>query len=532
MTSNATTLTGTVYLVGAGPGDPGLLTLRAVECLGRADVVLYDYLVNPATLQHAAPGAELVPLGRHGRGRTLTPEQIVERVIEEARRGRSVARLKGGDPSVFGRGSDETEALRAAGVPYEIVPGVTTGLAMAAYCEIPITQHDDASAVALVAGHERNEKDSSCLDYEGLAAFPGTLVFYMGVGRAAEWSEALIEHGKPADTPVAIVRWCTRAKQQTVRCTLATVADVIARRGLRPPAVFVVGSVVERAPERSWFASRPLFGTRVLVPGSPAASKKLVRRLVDLGVEVISSPAVRVTAPPLWAGADAALDALPDYDWVVFSGANGAHGFLRRLFDRGLDGRSLRGVKLVALGSGAADALARHHLHADLVPNVFDPQALVRMLVHAEHAERILLVRPSPAAGPLGEALSAAGATVTTVVAHRSLPVLEPDPEVLATLEAGDIDWITVTSGAMARSLVHLYGDALGDARIASIGPVASRALRELGLEPAVEAGPHSTDGLVDAILSEGAAVPRTRAISVRESRPNATGVRQPQAVP
>jgi len=501
MIRDATYPTGTVYLVGAGPGDPGLLTLRGVECLERADVVLYDYLVNPATLEHAAPGAELVPLGRHGRGRTLTPEQIVERMIEEARRGRAVARLKGGDPSVFGRGSDETEALREAGVPYEIVPGVTTGLAMAAYCEIPITQHDDASAVALVAGHERNAKETSCLDYAGLAAFPGTLVFYMGVGRAAEWSGALIEQGKPPDTPVAIVRWCTRAKQQTVRCTLATVADTITRTNLRPPAVFVVGSVVARAPAHSWFASRPLFGTRVLVPGSPAASKKLVRRLTDLGVEVISSPAVRVTEPSDWEGVDAALDELGDYDWIVFSGANGANGFLRRLFRRGMDGRNLRGVRLAALGSGAAEALAHHQLHADLTPRVFDPHALARELLGTGRVHRFLLVRPSPTAGSLGEALAAAGAIVDPVVAHRSLPVTEADPEVYAALRAGDVDWVTITSGAMARSLAELYEGGLGSARLACIGPVASRALRELGYEPSVEAAPHTTDGLVEAIL-------------------------------
>ena len=256
MTSTAKTTPGTVYLVGAGPGDPGLLTVRAVECLGRADLVLYDYLVNPAALKHASPSAELACLGGHGMGRSFTPDEINVQMVEGAQQGKTVVRLKGGDPSVFARGADEREALRGAGIPYEIVPGITAGIAAAAYCEIPITHHEDASAVALIAGRERQGKSASCLDYAALANFPGTLIFYMGVKKASQWSLALIEHGKLPETPVAIVSWCTRARQQTVRCTLATVAEVVAEQGISPPSLFVVGKVVDRAPQLSWFAER------------------------------------------------------------------------------------------------------------------------------------------------------------------------------------------------------------------------------------------------------------------------------------
>jgi uroporphyrinogen III methyltransferase/synthase len=245
----------TVYLVGAGPGDPGLITLRAIECLRRADLVLYDYLVNPAVLEHAAASAELVCLGHHGTGRTLAPEEIVARMLDQARRGRTVVRLKGGDPSIFGRSGDETEALRGAGIPFEIVPGITAALAAAAFCEIPITHHQDASAVAFIAGQERHCKAAPSLDYAALAEFPGTLVFYMGVTTAAKWSGALVEHGKSPRTPVAIIRRCTWAQQQMFRCTLGTVAETVERAGLHPPAVFVVGHVVDRAPQRSWFAA-------------------------------------------------------------------------------------------------------------------------------------------------------------------------------------------------------------------------------------------------------------------------------------
>ena len=246
----------TVYLVGAGPGDPGLITLRGAECLGEADLVLYDYLVNPVILKHASDSAELICLGHHSTGRALSPKDIVAKMLEAVLGGRTVVRLKGGDPSIFGRGADEIEPLREAGVPLEIVPGITAGLATAAYCEIPITHHEDASAVALITGRERQGKSVSCLDYDALANFPGTLIFYMGVRKAERWSRSLVEHGKPPETPVAIVRWCTRKRQQTVRCTLATVVEVVKKQGISPPAVFVVGKVVDRAPELSWFAAR------------------------------------------------------------------------------------------------------------------------------------------------------------------------------------------------------------------------------------------------------------------------------------
>jgi uroporphyrinogen III methyltransferase / synthase len=501
MATTPTSKRATVYLVGAGPGDPGLVTLRAVECLQRADTVLYDYLVNPAVLEHAPPTAELRALGRPGTGRALSPRGITSQMVAEALAGRTVVRLKGGDPSVFGRGADETTALREAGIPFEIVPGVTTGLAVAAYCEIPITQQDDASAVALIAGRERDDKTESRVDYAALAAFPGTLVFYMGVGRAAEWSRALIAQGRSADTPVAIVRWCTRAEQEFVRCTLGTVVDVIASRGLKPPAIFVVGDVVDRAPDLSWFASRPLFGVRVLVPGSPATSRKLRERLSRLGADVVLQPAIRITDPPDWKPVDAALDRLADFDWVVFSSANGVDYLLRRLFDRGRDARQLGSAKLAAIGSGTADRLAEYHLHADLTPEEFVAESLARALTGDAPGRRFLLVRASRGRDVLADALAAAGASVEQIVAYGSVDVDEPSADVTDALTGGAIDWITITSGSAATALARLYGVALGRARFASIGPIASAALRALGHEPSVEAAPHTTDGLVEAML-------------------------------
>ena len=495
MTTKPSVTPGTVYLVGAGPGNLGLITLRAVECLQRADVVLYDYLANPAALEHAASGAELVCLGHHRTGRTLSPDEITALMLAEAQKGRTVVRLKGGDPLIFGRSGDEAEALREAGIPFEIVPGITAGLAAAAFCEIPITHHDDASAVALVTAREREAKTASRLDQKALAEFPGTLIVYMGVQKAAQWCRQLIDNGKPADTPVAIVRWCSWARQQTVRCTLETVAQVVGEEGIRPPAVFVVGTVVDRTPQLSWFEARPLFNTRVLVAGSPSSAQGLRDRLAALGADVITQPAVRITAPKDWAPADAALDRIDEYDWLVFTSGNGVDSLVERLFDRGQDVRRLGRVKL------AAERLTRYHIRPDLVPERFVAEALARTLVHDTGSRRFLLAGAGRGRPVLADALEGLGARVDLVAVYDTVDVDEPDPDVAAELAAGEIDWIALTSAVTAESLVRLYGDAVGQARLASISPMTSRALRELGYEPAVEASPHTATALVDAIL-------------------------------
>ena len=499
MTSPPTDNPGTVYLVGAGPGDPGLITLRGVECLALADVVLYDYLVNPVLVEHASHSAVLVRLGDPDVGRAHAPDDITARMIDEARSGRTVVRLKSGDPSVFGRGADEADALRKAGIPYEIVPGVTAGLAVAAYCEIPITHHQDASAVALVTGTERQQKVESSLD-RGLAEFPGTLIFYMGVGKAASWSEALLEQGKAPETPVAIVRWCSRAEQETVRCTLGTVTDVVERRGIRPPAVFVVGGVVDRAPKISWFEARPLFGTRILVAGTQASSNKLRAGLSTLGADVTVEPAIRIADPPDWDPVDVALDKLDEYHWVVFSSGNGVDYLIQRLLNRGGDLRRLGRVKLAVVGSGTADRLAQYNLRADLVPERFNAESLAQALAGQAPGRRFLLAQANRGRDLLADVLEKAGAHVDRVVVYSSIDVEEPSPRMSSALSSGEIDWITVTSPATAKSLARLYGDGLKRARLASISPLTSAALRKSGYEPAAEASPHTTDGLVDAI--------------------------------
>ena len=507
---------GKVYLVGAGPGDPGLITLRGVECLLRADLVLYDYLVNPQILDHVRATAELVCLGRHGRGRIMSPSEVNERMIRGAQAGQIVVRLKSGDPLIFARAAEERQALAAAEVPFEIVPGITVALAAGSYAGIALTDRDAASAVALVTGHEDEEKRSQPLDYVALAAFPGTLVFYMGVTSAPHWTKALMEAGKAADTPAAIVRRCSWPDQVTIRCSLARVADELATSKMRPPVIVIVGDVAAAEPAARWFTDRPLFGQRVLVTRPAGQAGDLRSRLADLGAEVILQPAIEITDPADWSPVDAALVRMnkngtnqtkPDnYDWLVFSSANGVRYLLDRLLAIGGDTRWLGSVNLAAIGPGTADELARYHLRADLVPREFRAESLAGELAANAAGTRFLLARASRGREVLADELRAAGATVDQIVVYTSRDVPHAEGAVVELLAAGRIDWITVTSSAIARSLAAMFGQSTGQrlaaAKLASISPVTSATLRELGFEPAVEATEYTMEGLVKAMLS------------------------------
>ena len=495
-----------VYLVGAGPGDPGLLTLRGAECLARADLVLYDFLINPRVLDHAAPHAELVCLGRHGSAgqsgyRLLSQAEINSLLVSQALAGRTVVRLKGGDPAVFAQVAEEIGALEAAGLSYEIVPGITVALTAGSHAGIPLTQGDMASAMALVTGQERADKPDSNLDFAALAAFPGTLVFYMGVTTVRTWTASLIAAGKAADTPAAIIRRCSWPDQKTVRCTLAEVAERIESEHVRPPVIVVVGTVVAGAKESNWFVQRPLFGRRVLVTRPVERADALIRQLADLGADVLLQPAIKIGPPANWELVDATLDILDDYDWIVFSSANGVRAIAERLLATGRDMRAFGRAKIAAIGSGTAEELLRYRLRADKVPDEFRAEALAEALVEAAAGKRFLLVRASRGREVLSESLRAAGGNVVQVVAYVSSDVPVPQPEVLAAMEAGRIDWITVTSSAIARALVALFGDKLNRCKLASISPVTSETLRQCGHQPAAEATEYTMPGIVAAIL-------------------------------
>lgn len=494
---------GKVFLVGGGPGDPGLITLRGAECIGRAEVVLYDYLINPHVLAHAHAAAELVCLGRHGRDRILSQAEINAEMVRYALAGKTVVRLKGGDPIVFARIAEELAALDAAGVPYEIVPGITAALAVGSYAGIPLTQGDAASAVALVTGHEREGKETA-LNYGALAAFPGTLVFYMGVTTAEHWTAALIAAGKPADTPAAIVRRVSHPDQQTVLCTLGMIVAELRSRRLRPPALVIVGAVAQTATRHDWFVERPLFGQKVVVTRAAHQAPELVTALGDLGAEVLVQPAIEIGPPDDWQPVDEALDRLDEFDWLVFSSSNGVRSLLDRLL-KSRDLRALGRVKLAAIGPGSAEELARYRLHADVVPGEYRAEALVDSLkAEAKLGKRFLLARASRGREVLAEDLLAHGGQVEQVVVYTSRDVRSPDEEIVRLLEAGKIDWITVTSSAIARSLASLLGDHLRRACLASISPLTSQTLRELGYEVAAEAQVYTMPGLVAAMREAG----------------------------
>jgi uroporphyrinogen III methyltransferase/synthase len=495
---------GHVYLVGAGPGDPGLITWRGVQCLAQADAVLFDYLANPTLLAHAPPTAERICLGRHGRERIWTQNEINERLIALARQGKRVVRLKAGDPAVFARLSEEVSALEAAGVAYEVVPGITAALAAASYAGIPLTERGRASAIALVTGHEQADKDAPALDFTALAAFPGTLVVYMGVTTAADWTRALLEAGKPADTPAAIVRRCTWPDQQTIHCTLGAVAQQIAESNLRPPVLTIVGEVAALAETNTWFNRRPLFGQRVLVTRPRRQASRLCELLTDLGAHCLVQPAIEIEPTADWSLADAAIERLGEFDWLVFSSANGVEHFIGRLLETGRDLRALGRLKIAAIGPATGEVLKQFHLHADLTPDEFRAESLAEALVEASSPNtsqaRLLLIRASRGREVLGDMLEDAGCAVEQVVVYRSVDVQTPDTEIVTFLQTGRIDWITVTSSAIARSLVCMFGNDLRRAKLASISPITSHTLRELGHEPAAEAAEYTMKGVAEAI--------------------------------
>ncbi|MDZ4782554.1 MAG: uroporphyrinogen-III C-methyltransferase [Planctomycetia bacterium] len=502
MTESVPSKPGKVYLVGAGPGDPELITLRGMRCLEWADLVLYDYLVNPRTLRHAPARAELVCLGRHGRGRLLSQDEINARMVVAAKAGQQVVRLKAGDPTIFARVSEELEALEAAGIAYEIVPGVTAALAAGSYAGIPLTQRDASSAVAFITGQESSKQTGDVIDYGALAKFPGTLVFYMGVTTAKVWSQALIAAGKPADTPAAIVRRISWPDQHSETTTLEALPEALAQHRLRPPVIVIVGEVAAAERWRPWFAERPLFGKRVLVTRPEHQADELADLLAAAGADVLFQPAIDLLEPHDWATVDAALGRLHDFQWLVFSSANGVRALLGRLLHVGGDMRSLGATKLAAIGPGTAAELARHGLRADVVPAAFDAEALADALVPMAAGQRVLLARASRGREVHADRLRAANCQVEQVVVYRSVDVKAPEPAILEDLAAGRINWITVTSSAIGRSLVALFGEGLHNTQLASISPLTSRVLSAAGHPPRAEASEATMTGVVAAILA------------------------------
>jgi uroporphyrinogen III methyltransferase / synthase len=493
---------GVVYLVGAGPGDPGLMTVRSLELIASAETIFYDRLIPPGALDGARKDAERVYVGKQPGVPSVPQEEIGERMIESARAGKSVVRLKGGDPFVFGRGGEEGEALRAAGIEFEVVPGVTAGVAATAYAGIPVTHRDDASAVAFVTGHEDPHKEESSIDWPALARFPGTLVFYMGVKRLAQNAESLIAAGRDPAEPAAAIERGTWPGQRTVAATLGTIAEEVEREAVKAPALIVVGKVARRREELAWLERRPLHGRRVVVTRARAQASGLAATLRGLGAEVVELPAIRIESRIDRDEVRKIAGALGAYELVCLTSPNGVRLLFEAMEAAGLDARALAGVTVAAIGPGTARVLAERGVLADVVPERFVAEGLIEALEDEEVAgARVLIARAAEARDILPDALRERGAEVDVVALYETVRELPGEAEIEAAQSA---DYVTFTSSSTVTNLTEALGDRFPKgARIVSIGPITSETVRNRGLEVDVEADRHDVDGLLAALLDD-----------------------------
>ena len=494
-------MAGIVYLVGAGPGDPGLMTRRSLELIAAADAILYDRLIPPGALDGARPDAELRYVGKEPGAAALTQEETTDLLVELGRAGKRVVRLKGGDPFVFGRGGEEAEALAAAGVPFEVVPGVTAGVAAPAYAGIPVTHRDAASAVAFVTGHEDPGKAESALDWDALGRFPGTLVFYMGVGQLSRIAERLVAAGRDPAEAAAVVERGTYPGQRTIVDTLEGIAARVEAEEIKPPAITVVGPVAELREAIGWLERRPLHGEVVAVTRARAQASGLAERLRELGAEVVETPAIRIEPRPLEGELREAIDRIDEYSLMCFTSPNGVRLFSGLLADLGRDARALSGATVAAIGPGTAAELRRHGIRADVVPERFVAEALVGALEPVEvKGRRVLVARAAEARSVLPDALRRRGAEVDDVALYETVPEPLTDAQ-LAGLERAS--YVTFTSSSTVRFLLGSGARPPAGARIVSIGPVTTATAEEHGLTVDVEAERHDIDGLVQALTAD-----------------------------
>jgi len=498
---------GAVYLVGAGPGDAGLLTLRGAELLRRADVVLYDSLVNRDLLRVAPPSAEFIARGKN---MAMPQEEIIALLIDRARAGKCVVRLKGGDPYIFGRGGEEAEALAAAKIHFEVVPGVSSVVAAPNYAGIPLTHRAHCSSFTVFTGHENPADAATDLRYDQIAKIPGTKVVLMGTEHLDDWTKSLIAHGMSPDTPVAMVHWGTMGKQKSVSGSLATIAALAVSEKISPPVLTVIGDVVKLRKKLNWFEERPFFGRRIVVTRAlgKADAPSLPKRLAELGADVLEVPAIRIALPTDHNDIVDGLLELNAYDWLVFTSANGVVAFFDLFFKRFKDLRDLGGARIAAVGPATAAKLRELHLQVDLMPNEALGRKIAEALAKFESVEnlKICLLRAEAANTDLPRALEEFGAIVDDIAVYRTVAETEDPAGAGADLLEHGADWVTFTSGSTvehfhARFDLPKLTKKFPQLKLASIGPETSKAIRALGLTPALEAKEHTTDGLIAELL-------------------------------
>ncbi len=497
---------GKVYITGAGPGDEKLITVRAIECLKQADAVVYDYLVNVTLLKYCSESCQKIYAGKKSHHHSVEQEAINELILSLSKEGKTVVRLKGGDPFVFGRGGEESQFLAENNIPFEIIPGVTAGVAVAAYAGIPVTHRDCGSTLTLITGHESIKKNEEKLNYEALAHLKGTLVFYMGVSNLPNIASNLIHYGRSPQTPVALIRWGTTARQQTVTGTLENIAEKVTILGFRPPALVVVGEVVDFRKTLQWFENKPLFGKRILVTRSRQQASALTHQLTSLGAEVVELPTIDIRETEDKSLLDQAIYRLHDYKWIVFSSVNAVQFFFKRLNFLKLDSRALSSCKLAVVGEETAAELFRYGLQPDLLPDTYSADGVINAFKSLDNLQNcnVLLPVSEIAHKKLPEALREMGANPVSISVYDNV-IPDYEAEYLLQIFAEPFDLITLTSSSTAQNflqLITLYhlSSELKKIPAASIGPVTTKTAVSNGFEVVIRAGEHSIKGLVDAI--------------------------------
>lgn len=504
-------MAGVVYLIGAGPGDYKLITVKGKECIEKADVIIYDYLADTHLLRWARPDAELIYAGKQCKNHTLHQYEINEILIDRGLKGKTVARLKGGDPLVFGRGGEEAMALAEAGVPFEFVPGVTSGISAPAYAGIPVTQRAMATSFAIVTGHEDPTKSVSGIHWEGLATAVDTLCFVMGVGNLPLISSKLIEHGRPANTPVAVIRWGTKPIQETLVSTLENVAYDVAKAGLKPPAVVVVGDVVNLRDKLRWFDTKPLFGKRIVVTRARSQASALVSRLEELGADVVEAAAIRTEALPIDVATAELVAKAGSYKVITFTSAQGVHYFFQALEAQHLDSRSLGQAKICAIGSATAKALKAKGLLADIVPTNYQAESVVEALSPVmTTGDKMLLIQPKVARHVIEKGLTAQGITVDVARLYETVQDTSRRELLRDHLTTGDVDYITFTSSSTVTNTLSLLGEnakeLMANVRVVCIGPITAATCVENGLTPDIIGETFTIPAMVDMIVDDATA--------------------------
>jgi len=497
---------GRVYLVGAGPGDPGLLTLKGKQCLELADVVIYDYLVNPALLAYVPEEAEKICVGKPHSEQHLAQEQTNALLAEKTAAGKQVVRLKGGDPYIFGRGGEEAAFLSQQQISFEVVPGITAGFAAAAYAGIPLTHRDVTTSVGLLTGHERPERKLSSLDWEKLAVGAGTLVFYMGMTNLETISERLIEYGRSPQTPVAVVQWATLPQQKTLVGTLESISTEVAREGIEPPAVIIIGEVVNYREQLRWFDKLPLFGKRILVTRPQDQAAAFARQMEQLGAQAICIPTIEIVPPDDLQPLDDAVRQIDTFDSLILTSANGVESFFDRLAANRLDIRSLAGVEVIAVGPKTAEAIEAYNVRPDLIPARYQAEGLIdELLTRDLQGRRFLYPRAKVVRPLLADSLRAAGAEVVAPVAYQTVAALGQKERLRQLLQTGELDAVCFSSSSTFESLQEMFADELpqlqGRTEFFSIGRITSDTIRKHGFSVALEPQKSTLDDLVAAMV-------------------------------